>query len=174
MNSKDLTKDLKTPGSKWVKGCVSELSREWGGCDQGIEASLKVVSDCLVIPEIHKWMAEMIEDSADFGGLILKAEAVDGESRGSIIDYNLLAKAWVLGYTVKEPLGVLLVDIPRPTFWRFAYISKLENGNYSITQTMSSETVSEDELAIKITEAEAKEKYPNFKWVSLEELENGD
>lgn len=29
-------------------------------------------------------------------------------------------------------------------------------------------------IAYKITEAEAKEKYPNFKWVSLEELENND
>lgn len=39
-------------------------------------------------------------------------------------------------------------------------------------QTSEIGDIIDDVETVKVTEAEAKEKYPNFKWVSLEELEN--
>lgn len=68
---------------------------------------------------------------------------------------------------VEDPLGVLLVDLPIDASYSYLMYS---GNNYSIEHTDTIRTI---ELRVhKVTEAEAKEKYPNFKWVSLEELEN--
>lgn len=48
--------------------------------------------------------------------------------------------------------------------WEYFYVIAKENFLSEVLATVTH--------AVKITEAEAKEKYPNFKWVSLEELEN--
>lgn len=70
----------------------------------------------------------------------------------------------------KEPLGVLLVDMPGPSNRRYSYLIKYSSGNYDVLHTDNRNSVIGS--AVKVTEAEAKEKYPNFRWVPLEELEN--
>lgn len=70
----------------------------------------------------------------------------------------------------KEPLGVLLVDMPEESLGKHYYLYKSTDDKLAVG------SINSDDLLIKmgltVTEAEAKEKYPNFKWVSLEELEN--
>ena len=65
-----------------------------------------------------------------------------------------------------EKLGVLLVDVPKPMFWRYTYISKVGE------QWYAGHCDSMDDMSgciFKCTEEEAK-KYPQFRWVSLEDL----
>lgn len=65
-----------------------------------------------------------------------------------------------------EKLGVLLVDVPEPKFWKYHYL-EYSYGTYAIFKTDEKEAIVED--AFQCTEEEAK-KYPQFRWVSLEEL----
>ena len=65
-----------------------------------------------------------------------------------------------------EKLGVLLVDVPEPRFLDYTYISKVGErwfaGHcYSMDDMM--------DYIFKCTEEEAK-KYPQFRWVALDEL----
>lgn len=69
---------------------------------------------------------------------------------------------------VEDPLGVLLVDMPIPMF-RYTFVEMTDTRETVICETDYIEAL---DSAYKVTEAEAKEKYPNFRWVSLEELEN--
>lgn len=73
---------------------------------------------------------------------------------------------------LNEPLGVLLVDMPEHSIWEYSYLYRHPHDVYGLNFTDDHNVVLSSKRAIKITEAEAKEKYPNFKWVSLEELEN--
>ena len=67
-----------------------------------------------------------------------------------------------------EKLGVLLVDVPGPKYWKYSYIKFNMYGNiFSIGNTDVARMVSL--YGFKCTEEEAK-KYPQFRWVSLEEL----
>ena len=65
-----------------------------------------------------------------------------------------------------EKLGVLLVDVPEPKFWKYQYL-EYSYGTYSIFKADEKELV--ESQAMLCTEDEAK-KYPQFRWVSLEEL----
>ena len=67
-----------------------------------------------------------------------------------------------------EKLGVLLVDVPEPKYWKYSYI-KLDDdrGRFSIEDTSVVKVVSQ--FGYKCTQEEAK-KYPQFRWVALEEL----
>lgn len=78
------------------------------------------------------------------------------------------ARAWTDGYTVEEPLGVLLVDMPENVFRKYNFLYRGITGKFSVNGSDTIATLGEQ--AHKVTESEAKEKYPNFKWVSLEEL----
>lgn len=83
------------------------------------------------------------------------------------------ARAWLNGYTVEQPLGVLLVDMPKGnTYWKYMYLYVDVDGEYDILGTDKIGDNIDNLETVKVTEAEAKEKYPSFKWVSLEELEN--
>lgn len=67
-----------------------------------------------------------------------------------------------------EKLGVLLVDVPEPKYWKYSYVELNDEINSCyINNTDLSSTVSED--GYKCTQEEAK-KYPQFRWVALEEL----
>ena len=67
-----------------------------------------------------------------------------------------------------EKLGVLLVDVPEPTLWEYNYVEINDDINsFSIESTDIASMVSA--LAYRCTEEEAK-KYPQFRWVALEEL----
>ena len=68
-----------------------------------------------------------------------------------------------------EKLGVLLVDVPEPKWWKYYCLENLENsdGYYNILKTNKKELV--ESQAILCTKEESK-KYPQFRWVSLEEL----
>ena len=67
-----------------------------------------------------------------------------------------------------EKLGVLLVDVPEPTLWEYSYVEINDDINsFSIESTDTASMVSA--LAYRCTEEEAK-KYPQFRWVALEEL----
>ena len=67
-----------------------------------------------------------------------------------------------------EKLGVLLVDVPEPKYWKYSYI-KLDDDRdrFSIEDTSVVKVVSQ--FGYKCTQEEAK-KYPQFRWVALEEL----
>ena len=64
-----------------------------------------------------------------------------------------------------EKLGVLLVDVPEPRIWKYNYI--ILGARFAIG---GSDSVSDVSIsAYKCTQQEAK-KYPQFRWVSMEEL----
>ncbi len=65
-----------------------------------------------------------------------------------------------------EKLGVLLVDVPEPKYWKY-YCLEYSYGTYSILITDEKELV--ESQAVLCTQEEAK-KYPQFRWVALEEL----
>ena len=67
-----------------------------------------------------------------------------------------------------EKLGVLLVDVPEPSMWEYTYVELDDyRDRFSIENTRVVGVVSQ--FGYKCTEEEAK-KYPQFRWVSLEEL----
>lgn len=72
----------------------------------------------------------------------------------------------------EEPLGVLLVDMPERSWYEYRFLYKDENELYDTIGVNKTEGILATKGAVKVTEAEAKEKYPNFKWVSLEDLVN--
>ncbi|MDW8671949.1 hypothetical protein [Streptococcus suis] len=66
-----------------------------------------------------------------------------------------------------EKLGVLLVDVPEPKHWEHTYV--VRPGVFF--NIWGSDTIGKViELAYKCTQEEAK-KYPQFRWVALEDLE---
>ncbi|HEM6531237.1 hypothetical protein Q7V72_03390 [Streptococcus suis] len=68
-----------------------------------------------------------------------------------------------------EKLGVLLVDVPEPSMWEYTYVELDDDrGRFSIEDTAVVGVVSQ--FGYKCTQEEAK-KYPQFRWVALEELE---
>ena len=67
-----------------------------------------------------------------------------------------------------EKLGVLLVDVPEPTMWEYTYVEfDDDRDRFSVEDTAVVGVVKQ--FGYKCTKEEAK-KYPQFKWVSLEEL----
>ena len=67
-----------------------------------------------------------------------------------------------------EKLGVLLVDVPEPRMWEYTYVEfKDDRGRFSIEGTTVVGVVSQ--FGYKCTQEESK-KYPQFRWVSLEDL----
>ena len=67
-----------------------------------------------------------------------------------------------------EKLGVLLIDVPESKYWKYSYIKFNMYGSiFSIENTDVAGMVSL--YGFKCTKEEAK-KYPQFRWVSLEEL----
>ena len=65
-----------------------------------------------------------------------------------------------------EKLGVLLVDVPEPKLWKYQYL-EYSYGTFSIFKAEEKKTIRTS--AYKCTQEEAK-KYPQFRWVALEEL----
>ncbi|CYU69171.1 hypothetical protein [Streptococcus suis] len=66
-----------------------------------------------------------------------------------------------------EKLGVLLVDVPEPKCWEYTF---LVNPLGSFILRESNKLFDVLIYAYKCTQEEAK-KYPQFRWVALEELE---
>lgn len=66
-----------------------------------------------------------------------------------------------------EKLGVLLVDVPEPSYAKYYYL-EYSNGTYSTF--MANEKRVLELMALRCTAEEA-EKYPQFRWVALEDLE---
>ena len=67
-----------------------------------------------------------------------------------------------------KKLGVLLVDVPEPSMWKYAYVKlDYDRDRFSIEVTSAVGVVSQ--FGYKCTQGEAK-KYPQFRWVALEEL----
>ena len=65
-----------------------------------------------------------------------------------------------------EKLGVLMIDVPVPSYWKY-HCLEYSCGKYDIFKADNKETVKSQ--AYKCTQEEAKE-YPQFRWVALEEL----
>lgn len=65
-----------------------------------------------------------------------------------------------------EKLGVLLIDVPEPLFWRYTYIDKVSERWFAEYCDSMDNRI---DYIFKCTQEEAK-KYPQFKWVPLEEL----
>ncbi|HFU4116350.1 TPA: hypothetical protein ACGO7F_000811 [Streptococcus suis] len=67
-----------------------------------------------------------------------------------------------------EKLGVLLVDVPEPKRFKFFYLIQAEEEKWCLD---CSDNIAEvADLAYHCTQKEAK-KYPQFRWVALEDLE---
>ena len=67
-----------------------------------------------------------------------------------------------------EKLGVLLVDVPEPSVWKYSYVILCDKGNGFFVEN-SDEVSMVSQFGYKLTQEEAK-KCPQFKWVALEEL----
>ena len=65
-----------------------------------------------------------------------------------------------------EKLGVLLVDVPKPKYSKYTYVVR---PSFFFNIRHSDNIGRVIELAYKCTQEEAK-KYPQFRWVALEEL----
>ncbi|MBO4108064.1 hypothetical protein [Streptococcus suis] len=65
-----------------------------------------------------------------------------------------------------KKLGVLLVDVPEPAYWKYTFL-EYGQGTYGVFYTNDFDFL--EYMAHKCTKEEAK-KYPQFKWVALEEL----
>ena len=69
-----------------------------------------------------------------------------------------------------EKLGVLLVDVPEPRLFKYAYIIEVPLGSiYVYTPTESDDWEDVVNEAYRCPQKDAKE-YPQFRWVALEEL----
>ncbi|HFI0151472.1 TPA: hypothetical protein ACGO3A_002312 [Streptococcus suis] len=75
-----------------------------------------------------------------------------------------------------EKLGVLLVDVPEPRLWVYFYVTDwiflgpTSRGAVETFDIQSSDSeVTVRDKAYKCTQEEAK-KYPQFRWVALEDL----
>ncbi len=68
--------------------------------------------------------------------------------------------------SMTEKLGVLMVDVPEPSFWDYVFL-ECNKGTFCLTPAFTIDYILN--YAFKCTEQEAK-KYPQFRWVSLEEL----
>ena len=69
-----------------------------------------------------------------------------------------------------EKLGVLLVDVPDIMFFKYNYIIEIEGVCTSTFIIKGTDFLDKlERIAYKCTQEEAK-KYPQFRWVSLEEL----
>ena len=65
-----------------------------------------------------------------------------------------------------EKLGVLLVDVPEPRIWEYFYLAVIaSHADVGSTNRLDDML----KYAYRCTREEA-EKYPQFRWVSLEEL----
>lgn len=143
-----------------------------------------VNSECAtVIPEREKvtippYVADWVEQCKVRGDLADAINPIDFCTDKKVADWyeeqefaeEILAKAYLVGYVVEEPLGVLLVDMPRGGFWKYNFLYRDKSGEFTVNGAGNTAVLVRH--AYKVTEAEAKEKYPNFKWVSLEGLEN--
>ncbi|WP_105116348.1 hypothetical protein [Streptococcus suis] len=70
-----------------------------------------------------------------------------------------------------EKLGVLLVDVPGMMYFDYNYIMDVEeDGEIKFTVNETDILCEVVKAAYKCTAEEAK-KYPQFRWVALEELE---
>ena len=69
-----------------------------------------------------------------------------------------------------EKLGVLLVDMPEPMFWKYTYIDNVEKMWFAGNCDSMNEINDRIDYVFKCTQEEAKECFPQFRWVSLEEL----
>lgn len=136
-----------------------------------------------VIPEreevtIPPYVADWVEQCKVRGDLAEAINPIDFCTDKKVADWyeeqefaeEILAKAYLVGYVVEEPLGVLLLEFHSKSKWRYHYLETERFEGYIVRVTDSCDVVKGN--AHKITEAEAEEKYPNFRWVSLEELEN--
>ena len=70
------------------------------------------------------------------------------------------------GIEMTEKLGVLLVDVPEPKWWKYYYLEN-DDGDYNILKTDDKKSV--ESQSVLCTQEEAK-KYPQFRWVAVEEL----
>ncbi|NRG68923.1 hypothetical protein HPB00_05520 [Streptococcus suis] len=67
-----------------------------------------------------------------------------------------------------EKLGVLMVDVPEPKKWKYSFLVRGIFLPFSIGHADDYLTV--ERYACKCTQEEAG-KFPQFRWVALEELE---
>lgn len=67
-----------------------------------------------------------------------------------------------------EKLGVLLVDVPEPKYFNYKYVVRMSSGFYDTWDSDYVDAVIAH--AYRCTQEEA-QKYPQFRWVALEELE---
>lgn len=65
-----------------------------------------------------------------------------------------------------EKLGVLLVDVPEPVYWKYSFI-EYSKRTYSIFCVNDINFLKDN--AYRCTQEEAK-KYPQFRWVQLKDL----
>lgn len=91
----------------------------------------------------------------------------DSAMTGSPVEVLCLAKE-LIEYGMTEKLGVLLVDVPEPKNYKYSYLELNHyKNNFRIEYTDAVSRVFH--FGYRCTKEEAK-KYPQFRWVALEEL----
>ncbi|WP_317334211.1 hypothetical protein [Streptococcus orisratti] len=63
-----------------------------------------------------------------------------------------------------EEFGVLLLEISKPSYWEYYYVSTYQNAFFDIEGANSIEEALAE--GYQCTEEEAKEFFPKFRWVS--------
>lgn len=63
-----------------------------------------------------------------------------------------------------EEFGVLLLEIGKPTYWKYYFLNTYQNAVFDIEGADSIEQALEE--GYQCTEEEAKEFFPEFRWVS--------
>ncbi|NQH93783.1 hypothetical protein HO630_02385 [Streptococcus suis] len=78
---------------------------------------------------------------------------------------------WLRRQVMTKKLGVLLVDVPELMYFDYNYIMDVEEDG-KIKFTVNETDILEEvvKVAYKCIQEEAK-KYPQFRWVALEDLE---
>lgn len=66
-----------------------------------------------------------------------------------------------------EKLGVLLIDVPEPRYWNYTFVVRTGGGFFDTWDGGIVDMVVEH--AYHCTQEEA-QKYPQFRWVALEDL----
>lgn len=66
-----------------------------------------------------------------------------------------------------KKLGVLLVDVPEPSMWEYNFIARTSENFFAVCVSSTVDNIMR--YAYKCTQEEAK-KYPQFRWVALEDL----
>lgn len=86
---------------------------------------------------------------------------------------TFLISLLVKGYDIEEEEGVVFIDIPN-SYYKYTFIKQscIDKDKYTLATSNYASLITG--LAASFTEEEAKDRFPNFRWVSLDDLESSE